>query len=74
MSTITKQRNTNIEILRFILMCFIFFWHILVHGYNLKQLGGDEVTVQHSFFLYGFLLTLLFQQHIVLFLFQAIMV
>ena len=58
MSTITKQRNTNIEILRFILMCFIFFWHILVHGYNLKQLGGDEVTVQHSFFLYGFLLTL----------------
>lgn len=34
------------------------FWHILVHGYNLKQLGGDEVTVQHSFFLYGFLLTL----------------
>ena len=58
MSTITKQRNTNIEILRFILMCFIFFWHILVHGYNLKQLGGDEVTVQHSSFLYGFLLTL----------------
>lgn len=54
----SKCRNTNIEILRFILMCFIFFWHILVHGYNLKQLGGDEVTVQHSFFLYGFLLTL----------------
>lgn len=54
----SKCRNTNIEILRFILMCFIFFWHILVHGYNLKQLGGDEVIVQHSFFLYGFLLTL----------------
>ena len=54
----SKCRNTNIEILRFILMCFIFFWHILVHGYNLKLLGGDEVTVQHSFFLYGFLLTL----------------
>ena len=54
MSTITKQRNTNIEILRFILMCFIFFWHILVHGYNLKQLGGDEVTVQHSFFFIWF--------------------
>lgn len=34
------------------------FLHILFHGYNLKQLGGDEVTVQHSFFLYGFLLTL----------------
>ena len=54
----SKCRNTNIEILRFILMCFIFFWHILVHGYNLKQLGGDGVTVQHGFFLYGFLLTL----------------
>ena len=54
----SKCRNTNIEILRFILMCFIFFWHILVHGYNLKQLGGEGVTVQHGFFLYGFLLTL----------------
>lgn len=54
----SKCRNTNIEILRFILMCFIFFWHILVHGYNLKQLGGDEITVQHVFFLYGFMLTL----------------
>lgn len=29
-----QQRNSNIEILRFILMAAICFWHIIVHGYD----------------------------------------
>ena len=27
-----KERNTNIEILRFVLMCLICIWHLIVHG------------------------------------------
>lgn len=38
----TKIRNTNIEILRFVLMVCIFSWHILVHGYGFKNINmGD---------------------------------
>lgn len=29
-----QQRNSNIEILRFVLMAFIFLWHIILHGYD----------------------------------------
>lgn len=53
-----QGRNTNIEILRFVLMCFIFFWHILVHGYNLKMLGADSYQYSGNFGLTGLLLTL----------------
>ncbi len=34
-----KPRNTNIEILRFFLMAAICFWHVIVHGYNFKEIG-----------------------------------
>lgn len=51
-------RNTNIEILRFVLMCFIFFWHVLVHGYNLKMLGSDDYQVQGNFVVMALGLTL----------------
>lgn len=35
-------RNSNIEILRFVLMLFICFWHIIMHGLNFKSMGiGD---------------------------------
>lgn len=54
----TTPRNTNIELLRFVLMCFIFFWHILVHGYDLKMLGADGYQVQGSFALMAIGLTL----------------
>lgn len=38
----TKIRNTNIEILKFVLMVSIFSWHILVHGYGFKNINmGD---------------------------------
>lgn len=36
-------RNTNIELLRLLLMCFILCWHILIHGLgfsNIKSIGG----------------------------------
>lgn len=35
----SKIRNTNIEILRFVLMVCIFSWHILVHGYGFKNIN-----------------------------------
>lgn len=50
-----QKRNTNIEVLRFVLMCFIFFWHIL---YNLKMLGADSYQYGGIFGLMGLLLTL----------------
>ena len=36
-----KVRNTNIEVLRLVMMMVIFCWHILVHGYGFKNIGGD---------------------------------
>lgn len=35
----TKTRNTNIEVLRLVLMMSIFCWHILVHGYGFKDIN-----------------------------------
>ena len=42
----SKDRNTNIEILRFILITFICFWHIIIHGYNFKQIGLESLNYQ----------------------------
>ena len=45
-----KERNTNIEILRLLCMVAIFGWHILIHGYGLKNIehmavgGGNMFT------------------------------
>lgn len=33
-------RNTNIEVLRFVLMVAICFWHVMVHGFNFKSIGN----------------------------------
>ena len=39
-----EARNSNIEILRFILMLFICFWHIIMHGLDFKDIGtGDYI-------------------------------
>lgn len=54
----SKQRNSNIEIFRFVLMCFILFWHILVHGYNLKMMGGEDFHYPNMFLLDAFFLVL----------------
>ena len=37
-------RNTNIEVLRLLLMMAIFCWHIVVHGYGFKDIGGGEIV------------------------------
>lgn len=37
----TKVRNSNIEVLRFVLLCCIFFWHLIVHGLNFKNIGVE---------------------------------
>jgi len=42
-----NKRNTNIEILRFILMLVIFGWHLLVHGYELKNIDGCHIIVDN---------------------------
>lgn len=38
------KRNTNIEILRLVLMVFIFYWHIIVHGYGLVDYWTEGVA------------------------------
>lgn len=43
-TNVKQQRNSSIELLRFILMCFIFCGHILVHGYDFKNLGLEGFT------------------------------
>lgn len=39
-------RNSNIEILRFILMLFICFWHIIMHGLDFKSIGIDNYLLE----------------------------
>lgn len=36
------ERNSNIEILRFALMCAIFIWHIIVHGLGYADIGNGS--------------------------------
>lgn len=38
-----QKRNTNIEVLRLVLMLAILCWHILVHGYGFKDIGGGKM-------------------------------
>ena len=42
------RRNTNIEILRLILMIYICCWHVIVHGFNFKFIGLSD-----TFNIYG---------------------
>lgn len=37
--TLNRTRNSNIEVLRFVLMVSIFLWHLLVHGCDFKDIG-----------------------------------
>lgn len=38
---ITKERNTNIEVFRYLLMVLICIWHLFVHGYSYNKMGAD---------------------------------
>lgn len=40
-----KCRNTNIEILRLLLIVGICLWHILVHDFGLKAIGQEQQAV-----------------------------
>lgn len=42
------DRNTSIEILRIVLMIAIFIWHILVHGYMLKDIGSENIVASNT--------------------------
>ncbi len=41
---VASTRNTNVEILRFVLMVFIFFWHLIVHGLDMRYIGQQDFT------------------------------
>lgn len=41
-----QGRNSNIEILRVILMLFICLWHIIMHGFNFKEIGADGYVLE----------------------------
>lgn len=51
-------RNSNIEILRFLLMTFICFLHVIVHGYNFKVIGTPEFSEELNMGLVTFFCTL----------------
>ncbi len=54
-----KERNTNIEILRLILMIAIFGWHILVHGYDYKNVESMQCLGGYNLLTFCFLSSLL---------------
>lgn len=47
------KRNSNIELLRFILMLMICIWHTMVYGYDLKNVGSGPVPSINNIFLMG---------------------
>lgn len=47
-----KLRNSNIELLRFILMFAICVWHMFVHGFDLKYIGTINYNVDKNYLLY----------------------
>ena len=53
-----KLRNSNIEILRFFLMAFICFWHVIVHGYDFKSVGCEEYEINANMGMLTFFCTL----------------
>ena len=44
-----KKRNSNIELLRFILMAAICFWHVIIHGYGSMKSDTDSNMLLVSF-------------------------
>lgn len=45
-----KQRNTNVEVLRMLVMFGILLWHVTVHGYGLAHMAQNGVSViDHEF-------------------------
>lgn len=45
--TLTNQRNSNVEMLRIVLMFGILLWHVTVHGYGLAHMSEGNVSVEH---------------------------
>jgi len=39
-----NMRNSNIELLRFVMMLILCIWHILMHGYGLKHIADASVA------------------------------
>lgn len=53
-----RGRNTNVEILRLVLMIFICFWHVIVHGYGFKNFGESNYTLNTNIWITLFFCTL----------------
>lgn len=44
-----KQRNTNVEVLRLLVMFGILLWHVTVHGYSLAHMGElGMLKIEHD--------------------------
>lgn len=52
------SRNTNVEILRLLLMISICFWHVIVHGYGFKYFGEPNYSLNTNIRTTLFLCTL----------------
>lgn len=50
---ISNSRNTNIELLRYVLMFMICIWHTLVHGYDYKNMSDAIVPDSEEVFFMG---------------------
>lgn len=45
-----KTRNTNVEVLRMLIMFGILLWHVTVHGYGLAHMEEyGMLTIEHDF-------------------------
>lgn len=53
MTHISNQRETNIELLRFVLMFLICVWHTLVHGFDYKNMSDSIIPDTKGVLLMG---------------------
>lgn len=53
-----NKRNTNIELLRTVLMLFICYWHIIIHGLNFLQIGENCFYTEEEIMVLTFFCTL----------------
>lgn len=48
MTTEKTLRNSNIELLRFILMFAICVWHMFVHGFDIKNIANGNIDLNYA--------------------------
>lgn len=46
--SLTSQRNSNVEMLRILIMYGILLWHVTMHGFGFSEIKGNE-TIEYEF-------------------------